>query len=178
MPAPDHANSLAPGFSLQNHEGNWVSFSTPTGKKTWVAFFRYPSCPLCNLRIHEMRQRWPKWHEAGLEILAIFQSDLPTMRQYVARQEPEFPLLCDPDEATYGPYGLGAAWSAMLSPAVMVKMGRAMSLGYKPGKTHGTKNRIPGDFLIGADGRIADLFHGRDIGEHIPFERVEAFIRV
>jgi hypothetical protein len=30
--------------------------------------------------------------------------------------------------------------------------------------------------LIDERGVIADLYYGRDIGDHIPFERVDAFI--
>jgi hypothetical protein len=46
-----------------------------------------------------------------------------------------------------------------------------------PGPTDGTKTRLPGDFLIDEQGVLRDVFYGRDIAEHLPFERVEAFLR-
>jgi len=35
---------------------------------------------------------------------------------------------------------------------------------------------IPADFLIGPDFRIAEAFYGRHIGDHLPLERIEAFL--
>jgi thioredoxin-dependent peroxiredoxin len=45
-----------------------------------------------------------------------------------------------------------------------------------PGAMDGTKARIPTELLIDEAGVIRDRFDGKDIGDHIPFERVEAFI--
>ncbi len=35
---------------------------------------------------------------------------------------------------------------------------------------------IPADFLINEEGIVVSVFAGGDIGEHIPFERVERFL--
>ena len=45
-----------------------------------------------------------------------------------------------------------------------------------PGPPEGTKTRIPADFLINPDGTIHEVYYGEKIGDHIPFERVEAFL--
>ena len=51
-----------------------------------------------------------------------------------------------------------------------------MAAGFFPRATDGSKTRIPGDFLIDENGIVADAFYGADIGDHIPFERVEHFL--
>jgi hypothetical protein len=44
-------------------------------------------------------------------------------------------------------------------------------------KKHGTLTRIPADFLIDGEGTIADAYYGREIGDHIPYERDDDFAR-
>jgi thioredoxin-dependent peroxiredoxin len=39
-----------------------------------------------------------------------------------------------------------------------------------------TTNIMPADFLIDEFGHIAEAYYGEDAGDHIPFERIEAFL--
>ncbi|HPM75791.1 MAG TPA: peroxiredoxin-like family protein [bacterium] len=167
---------VAPDFTLPALGGAKITLSERRGEKIWLAFFRYAGCPLCNLRVGEMIARHARYEQAGLTILTVWQSPLDRLVRLVDKQEPPFPLLADPREEVYGRYGLEAKLSGMFAPAVTVKLAKAAARGFFPGPTDGTKTRLPGDFLIDEQGVLRDVFYGRDIAEHIPFERVEAFI--
>lgn len=45
------AGQQAPGFSVADLEGRTVSFEGLPGRPVLLSFFRYGSCPLCNLRV-------------------------------------------------------------------------------------------------------------------------------
>ncbi|MBK7973477.1 MAG: AhpC/TSA family protein [Deltaproteobacteria bacterium] len=76
----------------------------------------------------------------------------------------------------YELYGLESGLAAFASPKNLGRMARATAAGFGPGRMEGTKTRIPGDFLIDEGGVIHDLFYGEVIADHIPFERVDAFV--
>lgn len=168
---------VAPDFKAESWDGRSVKLTDTGGRRTWLAFFRYASCPLCNLRVHEMIARHDHYEAMGLRVLAVFQSTPASIAQYVGKQAPPFPLLCDPDEALYALYGLSHSKLGMMHPANAVGLARAASQGFLPGAMDGTVDRLPADFLLDADSKIVDAYYAKRIGEHIPFERVEAFLR-
>ena len=167
----------APDFQAMNWKGETVRLADRRGRRLWLAFFRYASCPLCNLRIHQMRERFSDWSAAGLDLVAVFQSPRQQVERYVGRQAPAFELVCDPEETLYQLYGLKKSLAGYVNPKVAPKLLRAAKLGYLPGAPDGTKTRLPGDFLIDSSGILTDVFWGSDISEHIPFDRVETFLR-
>ena len=124
-----------------------------------------------------MRERFEDWSAKGLQIVAVFQSPAEQVARYVGKQEPPFPLVCDPQELLYRDFALQTSLAGFLSPATAPKLVQATKLGYLPGVPDGSKTRIPGDFLIDEQGLLADVFYGKDIGDHIGFERIDAFLR-
>jgi peroxiredoxin len=170
----------APGFELLDHRGNPHSLRAHLEearigqRKLWVAFFRYASCPLCNLRVHRTIERFGDW--PGLTLLAIWQSTPATMHKHVGNQNPPFPMLCDPDESVYARYGLEASVRGYLAPSNAAALARAATKGYRPsGDMDGTKTRLPADFFIDAEGILRRCFYAKTIAEHIPFEEVDTF---
>ncbi len=166
----------APAFDALVWNGEKLRLSDYAGKKLWLGFYRYASCPLCNLRIHDLIKRYDDFKAKGLNVAAIFQSPPESIAEYVGKQAPPFPLVCDPQEKLYKLYGLESGLGAYLSPKNLGPGAKAIRLGFMPGKMEGTKTRIPGDFLIGPDGRIQKAFYGEVISDHIPFEEVEKFL--
>lgn len=172
----------APEFELVDHRGAPHSLRAhleecrESGRKLWLAFFRYASCPLCNLRVHHTIQRFGDWPK--LTLLAVFQSEPGAMAEFVGQQEPPFPLLCDPREEIYARYGLEASLKGYLAPSNAAMLAKAAAKGYRPSsRMDGTKTRLPADFFIDAEGIVQRAFYAKTIAEHIPFEEVETFAR-
>ena len=46
----------------------------------------------------------------------------------------------------------------------------------KPGKMEGTYSRLPSDFLIDEDLKIARAYYATDITQHMPFEVIDGFL--
>lgn len=171
-----HPGTLAPDFTANAYLHDPITLSSQRGKKIWLAFFRYAGCPLCNLRVHQMIQHYAGWQARGLQIISVFQAPVDEVAANVGQQNAPFPIVCDPDEKLYALYGLESSLSGYLSPKNLPLAAEAIKAGFLPGAMHGTKTRLPADFLIDEQGQIVDTFYAGHIGEHIPFERIEAFL--
>lgn len=91
----------APAFKVTDLNGNPISLNDFRGRKLMLSFYRYASCPFCNLRIHEMRQRSATWKTQGLDIVAVFQSPAESIREYAVGDTVEFPVIPDPQRQLY-----------------------------------------------------------------------------
>lgn len=97
----------ARAFWTMDITGNVVDLSEFAGRHILVSFFRFASCPFCNLRVHGMIERYPAYHDAGMAMIAVFESPRETMLRYVAgRMDAPFPLIADPEDHLYRLYGL------------------------------------------------------------------------
>src|SRR5689334_1303194 len=93
-------------FSVEDIEGHLLNLRGYRGKYVLLSFFRFASCPFCNLRVHHIIERYPEWQAKDLEVLAIFESSPQTMQDYVGKQAAPFPLIGDSANQLYRLYGL------------------------------------------------------------------------
>jgi len=164
-------------FNAETYSGETISLSQFKGQKVWLSFYRYASCPLCNLRINQMIKRYSEFSDAGLNIIAVFQSSKESVSEYVGQQHPPFPLVTDPEEKLYKLYGLEHSLMAMLNPYNILTASKAFAAGFYPGKMEGTITRIPADFLIDENGIVQTVFYGENVGDHISFKEVDFFLK-
>ena len=52
-----------PDISLPAIDGTIFEMSSMRGKKVILTFFRFSSCPFCNIRIDELIKRWKEFPE-------------------------------------------------------------------------------------------------------------------
>jgi peroxiredoxin len=168
--------SAVPDFTADVYAGSPLTLSSLRGKPVWLAFFRYSGCPLCNLQVQQMITRYAELTATGLQIVAVFQAPLDEIARNVGKQNAPFPIVSDPEEKLYALYDLEASLSGYISPANAPIMVDAVKAGFLMGTMHGTKTRLPADFLIDAQGQLVETFYAPIIGAHIPFERVEQFL--
>lgn len=168
---------VAPNITLTTIDDVEFNLNQIKGKQIWLGFYRYSSCPLCNIRINEIIKRFNDFSSKGLEIVCVFQSPTSTMREFVGKQKPPFTLLSDTSEDSYRTYKLQKSLFGMFYPSNICHLIKAFKLGFlKRGKMDGTKTRIPGDFLIDENFCIQKIYYGKSFGDHIPLEQVYSFI--
>lgn len=167
----------APEFAVTDLAGKPVSLEAYRGKPVLLSFYRYAACVFCNLRTHDVIERAPAWQAKGLVILAFFQSPAASMKKYVGTQAPPFALIPDPAREVYAKYGVEASGWGMLRGLTRVgDMNRGKALGLLHNAPEGETTLLPADFLIDAEGRIAEAYYAQDIGDHLPFERIDRFV--
>ena len=164
----------AKDFKASNHRDESVVLADFKGKKIWLAFYRYASCPLCNLHINNILKRFSEVEEAGLIFLPIFQSSVAEVKKYVGKNDVPFQIICDPQEKIYKLYGVGKSYGGFASISVMSKGLKAMMSGHMPGKIEGEFSRLPSEFVINENFEIIYRYDGKNIGDHPSLDEILA----
>ena len=146
------------------------------GKPVMLSFFRFASCPFCNLRVNELVQRFEEFGDE-FTIIAIFDSPLDNLTRHTARHEAPFPILADESNQYYKEYSIEHSIIGVLKGMFfrMPKMFKGMFKGYVPLVIKGSLTTMPADFLIDRDGVIQTAYYGKDEGDHLPFDLAKAF---
>lgn len=173
------AGQQAVNFQVRDINGTPIDLADFSGKKLMISFYRYASCPLCNLRVHELIQHFPAFNAKGLAMLAFFQSPAEGIRDYVGKQNAPFPVIADPSHEIYQRYGVTPSWLGF-GKAMAFKLPMAFQAvfgkGFLPGRMDGDKAMIPADFLITPEQTIHRAFYGSDIGDHLPIKEIQSFL--
>ncbi len=157
--------------------GNSISIEDFEGQKVLLSFLRTAACPFCNLRVHEMIKKQAEWEEKDLVTVAVFASPAAEILKYAGKQKPPFPIIADPTEYLYRQYGIGHSFLGKLKAMTRMKeILQIMSKGYFNMESLFEKTVMPADFLINEKGMIVRSYYGKDFGDHIPFEQVEAWV--
>ncbi|BEP29555.1 redoxin domain-containing protein [Helicovermis profundi] len=171
-------NSTCPIFKVKDIKGQDIDLRNYKGKYTLVSFYRYASCPLCNLRISELIENEPLLKEKGLSMIAFFESSNDTLNKYMEKQKSPFPIIGDPKRKIYKNFGVEASLLGYIIGGLNLKrMSKAFSKGFKLGKSDGIKTLLPADFLLDSNHKIIRAYYGKDIGDHLPIEELFALIR-
>ena len=168
------AGSQAPVFRCQDLLGDTVDSTTVTGP-LWVGFFRFASCPLCNLRVHTMIGEWERWQNRCTYV-AVFQSPPGRFTEFMRKQQPPFSVIADPELELFRAFGVESSVGAALKVPVIAQTVRAKMQGYPVGALaakDGAAFRVPADFIINK-GMVTTAFYGSNVAESIPFEDADA----
>ena len=166
-------------FSAETTDGNTISLGQFAGKPLLLMFYRYASCPMCNLRLRDFAQNYSRLHERGLEVVAFFHSPAGNIRANAGKQHYPFHLVADPRFNVYRSYGIETSWlrffTSMLLPGFYVDWIRALRYGIWGG-VDWQMGKMPADFVISPEGTILKAHYGRDIGDHLSIAEVEAVL--
>ncbi len=167
--------ALAPRLTLSDVFGHRVTIGGASGRRTLLCFLRDAACPFCNLQIYLLTHRYEYLASQGLDVIVIFHSTAEEVRRFVARKPRPFPVVADPDSTAYDAYHIEhSLWAKLKAIATRVpSLIKGLRIVGLAGLN--TNNIVPADFLLEADGTIAEAYYGRDAGDHIPFHRIEAF---
>jgi thioredoxin-dependent peroxiredoxin len=168
--------SRAPALRTTDFLGEAVDLAALQGRPVLLSFYRYASCPVCNFRVHALIGTYPEWSAQGLEVIGVFQSSAKYVAQYVGRQDAPFPIVPDPQMQHYKRFGVEARWGGLFSWNVIKTALSAFRQGYWPGRVDGPFQRVPADFLIDRQGRIAMAHYGKDIDDHIPLATIAQWL--
>lgn len=167
-------NTPAPELPAVDYLGNPIGSAGRHG--VLLSFFRYADCPICNLRIRDLRKSAPDLAAAGLEILAVFQSPAAQLAKSLGNESWPFPLIADHDQGHYRRWGVTTSWARLMHPINIKTAWQAMQAGHMPGRIDGPVHRMPADFVV-KQNRIALAHYGRDAGDHLPLNDVWSWLK-
>jgi len=79
-----------------------------------LQFRRFAGCPVCNLHLRSIVQRYAEITSAGVREVVVFHSSAAELREHVAGLP--FAVVPDPQKRLYREFGVESAKRALLSP--------------------------------------------------------------
>jgi len=164
-------------FHTKDIYGEPFRLSDYMGKRVMLSFFRDAACPFCNFRIYELTHKYKLWKHQNLEIITVFSSPANEVREHVAKHPRPFRMISDSDLDVYNQYGVEHSSMALLKALLfrMPRIVRGIATGGRP-RPNPHVRLVPADFLIQEDGRIVDIWYGRNTSDHIPMQQIQDFI--
>ncbi|MEU5883329.1 peroxiredoxin-like family protein [Spirillospora sp. NPDC047279] len=163
---------LEPGAVIETRElapviGRLVTVPGPD-RLVHLQFRRFAGCPVCNLHLRSIARRHDEIEAAGVREVVVFHSSADDLREYTG--DLPFAVIADPGKRLYREFGVESSHRALLDPRAWGTILRAVAR-----TTWGTLRRrerspdlmpaggrwgLPGDFLIGPDGRVLAVKYG------------------
>jgi peroxiredoxin Q/BCP len=168
----------APRIKLPGIDGKTFETERLKGKPYLLSFFRFASCPFCNMRLHELVKHFNEF-ENDFTIVAVFDSPLANLAVHARGHNALFPILADVDNKYYKEYAIEHSMMGVLKGMIfrMPTLIKAMLKGYIPITIKGSMTTMPADFLIDENGIIQRAHYGRDEGDHLSIDDIKAFAK-
>ena len=96
--------SKAPGFNLDDQDGNSVSLSDFEGQKVLLWFYPKASTPGWTIEGQKLRDEFQNFKDNNTVILGLSADSLKAQKNFCTKQEFPFSLLSDPDKTTIRAY--------------------------------------------------------------------------
>ena len=90
------AGTKAPGFTLNDKEGNPVSLADFAGKKVVLYFYPRDNTPGCTRQACAFRDAWPEYERRGVAVIGVSKDSERSHRNFAEKQGLPFLLLADP----------------------------------------------------------------------------------
>lgn len=165
----------APDFVAQSIGGRLVALEQLRGRPLLLKFYRFATCPVCNLHMHQFIQEYDKVTAEGLTTVVFYHSPGEKLAETRDVAAP-FDLVADPDKRIFAKYGVERGLRGFVSPAVMRAYAKALAAGYAPGlfTSDGGLTGNPADFIVDESGRIALARYGKHYADSLDASDVVA----
>lgn len=174
----------APLFEVSDLYGRRVSLRSCYGRPVLLSFYRAAVCPLCNVRLWHLTERYERYQQYGLRVISFFESAPDYAREYLDRFRSPFPLVADLQGQVYARYGLRTSMIGTARGTLrrsVYREAREKGLGVVPllpgfVAMDGRRFRMPAEFLLGPDLTVRVAYYGRDAGDFLMFSELEAYL--
>ncbi|MCW8833242.1 MAG: redoxin domain-containing protein [Colwellia sp.] len=169
-------------IQLPTIDGKQFSTKHLQGKRYLLTFFRFATCPFCNMRLaqlvalkNQLSQELPE----QTEIVAIFSAQLTHLQQHANKHVTQLPILADEDNKYYEQFGVKKSLWGLIKGAVLrfPTAIKGLMRGYIPKEISSRLLIMPLSLLVDDEGVIQSVYHGKDEGDHIPLTQVISFLK-
>jgi len=171
--------TTAPFFQAEALSGKTVSLEDYKNKVLLVKFYRFATCPICNLHLRNFITHFDTLQRQGLSVLAIFHSPKWRIEKTLVHDLP-FQILSDPEKKIFRSYGVESSWAGMFSWNVMRDYALSLKAGFSSGmlSNDGGIKSHPADFMINKEGKIVYAHYGKNYADSFSVDRVLAIAKV
>lgn len=169
---------LSPVFIAEDIESNMIDLQRELqDSRVFLTFMRHVSCPVSNYRSYELYKRYPEFEKRRIKVIAIYESRRENLLVYRSRFKLPYTIISDNSTRLFNTFGVeSSTWRTTKSRLLgEVKEKKRLGKELFDGLTlerDGDNNRMPADFMIEKDGTISVMHFGKNIGDHMPLEKV------
>lgn len=150
----------APIFKIESYNAGTIDLAELIGtQKIVLIFSRYFGCNICQLDLKNLLERKNEIEEKGGKILYITQSGEEVAKEYIQKENIDFPVIPSSKDELYQEYGLGIM-TAEAATKIRSKLKEATKLGIEHGKYEGWEKQGPGQFVVDEEGNIIHALKG------------------
>lgn len=149
----------APLLKLDSYNAGSIDLAEFKGNKVVLIFSRYFGCPICQLDLSTLMKRKTEIDGKGAKILYITQSGEKVAKEYIEKENIDFPVIPSSKDELYKDYGLGLMTAGAITK-VRSKFKEATKLGIEHGEYEGWEKQGPGQFVIDEQGKIIHALKG------------------
>lgn len=168
------ADDQAPQLRLVDVEGNLVMLGR-RAHRTLLCFFGDAACAFCNVYLYELMERYQRLASLGLDVIVLYNASQESVWHFVSGHPRPFPVIADPASNAYRAYGVERSLWGKLKGIATKTPTFVRGLRMVGGAGLNANTTMPADFLIDTRGTVIEAHYGADPGDHIPFQRIEAF---
>ena len=88
------AGDPAPNIRLPSIDGTTFDMNEMKGKKVILTFFRFSSCPLCNMRIRRITKSWNEFSDDAV-MVGVFDAGVGELKKRMKKHDVPFTLVAD-----------------------------------------------------------------------------------
>ena len=103
----------APAIVLPAIDGSTFDMSNLRGKKVILTFFRFSTCPLCNMRIRKIKQRWDEF-SSDTVMVGVFDADVDDLRKRMRKHDVPFTIVADESYAAFESNGVSKSFGKFM----------------------------------------------------------------
>ena len=149
-----------PSLTLKNIHGADVQIPDAKKKFVHLQFRRFAGCPICNLHMHSIINRYGDISAAGIHEVVVFHSSNEALLPYQGKFP--FDVIGDPEKKLYKQFGVESSIFAILNPKAWPAIFKGNMEKDKPsGRPDGGPLGLPADFLIAPDGKVVASHYGQ-----------------
>jgi peroxiredoxin len=162
-------------LQLPSTSGNTFDISEVIGKKTLITFYRFATCPFCNLRLNEFSKRFDELDE-NFRVVAIFDSSIDFLTKNTNKHSAPFPILADENFEYFKKFQVEQSiWKFLIGSTLgSLKIFSAFARGYFPRELR-SMTTVPVDILLNEDGIVEKVYYGSNTTDHLKFDEIKSF---
>ena len=150
----------APLFKLDSYNSGTINLGSLIGDQKLVLIFsRYFGCPICQVDFRELMTRRSEIEEKGAKIIYITQSSEEKAKEYIEKENINFPVVPSSKDELYADYGLGLMTPETVKQ-VPLKLKDVQKYGFVHGEYEGNEQQEPGQYVIDEQGIIIHALKG------------------
>ena len=169
----------APNISLPAIDGSTFEMASMKGKSVIFTFFRFSSCPFCNIRINNIMKRWDEFPDDTV-MVGVFDAELSDLAKKMTKHNLKFTVVADESYQHFLAHGVEKSILRVLLAPIRAPITTfsAILKGYIPTTLSLSKmSTLPVDVLIDEEGTVIEAHYCRDTVDHLPIDRLISFAK-